>query len=183
MRIRVNYTDTITKIIELRNELIAESGIDALDNDTISLGVFASIIKKIDLHYKPNFARNGHDGFTIQDDKEIGVESKTSKVKKYKRKKGYPKTSFAFHAQGLISYERYAFCTWDKNTLQPLSIYYVKDSKNVTAINDELKILSDEWSRQPTTEAGYDVIYIKEIMLTDMIKTTKDIDGCKVYIL
>ena len=179
----VNYSDTLAEIIDLRNKLMVESGIDALANDTISLGVFASIIKKIDPHYKPNFARNGHDGFTIQDDKEIGVESKTSKVEKYKKKKGYPKAKFAFHAKGLISYDRYAFCTWDKNTLQPLSIYYVKDSKNVTAINDELKILSDEWSRKPTTKAGYDVIRIKEIMLTDMIKTTKDIDGCKVYIL
>ena len=179
----MNYTDTCAKIIEFRNAEMVKSGIDYLDNDNMSLGVFAPIIKKIDPNYEPNFARNGDDGFTIQDDKEIGVESKTSKVKKYKRKKGYPKATFAFHAKGLISYDRYAFCTWDKNTLQPLSIYYVKDSKNVTAINDELKILSDEWSRKPTTKAGYDVIRIKEIMLTDMIKTTKDIDGCKVYIL
>ena len=166
----------------IRNNTFIKTGVDVLENDTVSLLSFAPYLRKIDPNYNPNFARNGDDGNTIKGNAVKGVESKTTKVNPLK-KGGYSKATFAFHAKGLINHEIYSFNTWDKNTLTPQSLYYAQNPKNVKVINKELENMSEEWSKKPATKAGYDVIRIKEDMLKEMVETTEDINGCKVHTL
>ena len=144
--------------------------------------IHRSIIKKIENSYSPNFARNGEDGHIEINDIFEDVELKTSKVKALK-KGGYSKTSFAFHADGLLYHQKYIFNTWDKNSLLPISVFYITSADSIKIINEELAKLSTAWSIKPKTKGGYDVIRIKEELLLSMIKETKIIDNCKVYIL
>lgn len=177
-----DHINAAEKIIEIRNNIINMCGIDLTENDTLSSLVFSPIIKKIENSYSPNFARNGGDGRIKINDIFEDVELKTSKVKSLK-KGGYSKTSFAFHANGLLYHEKYIFNTWDINTLSPVSVFYITSADSIKIINEELAKLSTAWSLKPKTKGGYDVIRIKEELLLSMIKETKIIDNCKVYIL
>lgn len=167
---------SVKTVIQIRNEIFLKYNIDILDNDTISSLQFFDTIKTIDEKYNCNFSRNGEDGKTIIENKEIHVEIKTSKTLK-------GKTSFAFHAKGLIDHKCYIFNVWEKNTLKPLRCYYVINPSKVNMINKKLLEMSKEWERKPTTKAGYDVIRINEIFLEEMIESKKNINNCEVYIL
>lgn len=176
-------SNSIEIVKTIRNDMYKKYKVDILDNDSISLASFYTIIKKIDVNYNCNFSRNGEDGHTMINGKIVKIESKCSKVEK-KKNGFYGKTNFAFHAKGLINHQAYIFNVWSKDELEPLRCYYVKDPKNVAKINDKLQQLSDEWSKKPLTKAGYDVIRIEEDMLIEMIKkSSNSIEKDKVYLL
>lgn len=179
----LNEIMQMSKVVkDIRNEMYKKYKIDLLDNDTISLSTFASIIQKFDQSYNCNFARNGEDGQTMLDNRSVKIETKTVKMKVSKKGK-YGKSAFAFHAKGILDNEAYTFNIWDKDTLQPIRCYYVVDAENVKIINRILKKLSEEWHEKPTTKAGYDVIHLKEDVLISLAKSATMIDNCKVYLL
>ena len=168
--------NSVEKIIEIRNVIYKNHEIDILETDTISLTKFFGIIRSIDPNYNCNYSRNGEDGKTLFDNKEIKIETKTSKINK-------GKASFAFHAKGLINHDLYIFNVWHKENLTPLRTYYVRTPTNVKKLNDTLQNLSEEWQRKPATKAGYDVIRIHENLLESMIEKTETVNGCKVHYL
>lgn len=174
--------DAVNNIKKIRNLIFEKYKIDVLDNDSISLASFVNLIKDVDSTYNCNFSRNGEDGRTLIDDRIVNIESKCSKVEKSKNN-SYKKTSFAFHAKGLIKHEAYLFNVWDKNDLKPVRCYYVRNPKNVEKINKRLKQLSEEWSSKPLTKAGYDVIRIEEDMLIQMTNASSSTKNQKVYLL
>lgn len=174
--------DAVECIKTIRNQIYNKYKIDLLDNDSVSLASFFNLIRDVDHTYNCNFSRNGEDGYTLVDGQTVNVESKCSKVEKSK-KNSYKKTSFAFHAKGLINHKAYLFNVWDKNDLTPVRCYYVKNPKNVAKINKKLKELSDQWSSKPLTKAGYDVIRIEEDMLIEMANFLPETKNDKVHVL
>lgn len=174
--------DAVEKIKSIRNDIYQKYKVDILDNDAVSLSSFVNIVQSIDPNYNCNFSRNGEDGYTLIDNKRVEIESKTTKVVKT-RKKDYKKTTFAFHANGLIDHQTYLFNLWDKDTLLPVRCYYVKDPINVDKINKLLRNLSENWKKKPPTRGGYDVIHLSEDVLINMIKETHEVNNCKVYSL
>jgi hypothetical protein len=153
-------------------------GVDLLDTDTVSNLASNSIIVSYDENYIINFARNGEDAKS--DD--VSIEKKTARVKPYKRKLGYPKASFQFHAEGDLESERYLFECRDYFTLKPVVIYDVSKPKNVEKIIKHLYDKRDAWRAKGKKK--HDVIILPEILLRQLSGTKEiTIQECKVKIL
>jgi hypothetical protein len=172
----LDLIESVKKIKQIRNEIYNKYEIDIIENDAISLVSFYEIIKNIDPNYICNFSRNGEDGRTILNDKEVHIENKCSKILK-------GNSSFAFHARGKINHEIYLFNVWNKSTLLPMRCYYVRNPDNVLILNNKLKFLAEKWEKKPVTKNGYDVIRIEESLLKKMIETKLDVFGCEVNYL
>ena len=71
-----SMTPGVMSVINIRNELYSQTGVDILSNDIISSIQMREIIKKYDPEYQPNFHRNGEDGVSGG----ILVERKCSNV-------------------------------------------------------------------------------------------------------
>ena len=101
------------KIFELRQEAYALTGIDVLDNDTLSALSIYEIVRQYDPDYNINFARNGEDAKSL----DVDIVMKASRIERKKRSGLYGLAGFQFHAMGNIEYDRYILVTRDKATL------------------------------------------------------------------
>ena len=166
------------KLYELRNKIFEKYGVDLLDTDTASNLASYHIISSYDKNYTISFARNGEDAKSG----DVLIEKKTTRVKPYKRKLGYPKTSFLFHAEGDLECERYLFECRNYFTLKPITIYDISKPKNVEKVVKHLYGERDAWRKKGKKK--YDVIGVPET-LVEQLSVTKEmiIDECKVKIL
>jgi hypothetical protein len=163
------------KIFDIRQQAFDQLGIDILDNDTLSALSQFEIVNSYDPDYNINFARNGEDAIS----KETVIEQKCSRVKKYKRKEGYPDAVFMFHAKGDLEYPRYIFSARDHETLEIFRIYDISDAENVAAIVAHLKAESDAWSANGFQKR--DVITVPESLLRTLkITKTETKKGCEI---
>jgi hypothetical protein len=169
------------KIFALREEAYAKSGIDLLDNDTLSALSIYKIVRHYDPDYNINFARNGEDGKSNG----VLIEQKASRIEKKKRSGLYANAGFQFHAQGDIEYNRYIFATRDKGTLDLICIYDISLNENVALVQNYLLTLRAHWE-QKNKELGKtqkrDVIVLPENILISGLKNIKIqiLDGVKV---
>lgn len=166
------------KIYGLRNKMFEKYGVDLLDTDTVSNLASYRIVSSYDKNYVTNFARNGEDAKSG----DVCIEKKTTRVKPYKRKLGYPKATFLFHAEGDLECERYLFECRDYFTLKPVIIYDVSKPKNVEKIIKHLYDKRDAW--RVKGKKKHDVIILPETLLRQLPGTKEiTIQECKVKIL
>jgi hypothetical protein len=169
------------KIFALRAEAYAKSGIDVLDNDTLSALSIYEIVHQYDPDYNINFARNGEDGKSG----EVLIEQKASRIEKKKKSGVYAKAGFQFHAMGNIEYDRYIFATRDKGTLDLIRIYDISIKANTKLVQKHLLGERQKWEDK-NKKLGYtqkhDVIIMPEDVLTAGLKnaTTQIINGVEV---
>lgn len=168
------------KLVEIRNRLFNQYGIDLLDTDVLTK-LELNKVTSYDPTIKFNFARNGEDAISMG----VEIEVKCSKIKKQKSGK-YPKTVFQFHAMGDIESPRYIFAVLDKNTLSPIKIYDISKRKNTKFVFDHLAGERGVWmekGRLDESKMKRDVITISEDQLKAIKwETELDISGCKVFI-
>ena len=69
------------KIFALREEAYQLTGIDVLDNDTLSALSIYEIVRQYDPDYNINFARNGEDAKSL----DVDIEMKASRIERKKR--------------------------------------------------------------------------------------------------
>lgn len=168
------------KIFELRAEAYAKTGIDVLDNDTLSALSIYEVVHQYDPDYNINFARNG------EDSKSNGVliEQKASRVEKKKKSGLYANAGFQFHAMGNLEYDRYIFAARDKATLDLIRIYDISIDKNTKIVQKHLLGERKKWEDKNKV-LGYtqkhDVIILPEDILTALKGATKQIiNNCEV---
>jgi hypothetical protein len=169
------------KIFELRAEAYTKSGIDVLDNDTLSALSIYEVVHQYDPDYNINFARNG------EDSKSGGVliEQKASRIEKKKRSGEYGIAGFQFHAMGNIEYDRYIFATRDKATLELVRIYDISGKANIKLIQKHLLAEREKWlerGRKDQKKMKHDVIVMPEAVLIESLKksTKQIINNCEV---
>lgn len=169
------------EIFAERNRAFEETGIDLLDNDTLSSLSVYEIVSDYDPDFNVNFARNGEDGISNG----VISEHKCSNI--VPNKKGEIKSaSFQFHAMGKIDYPRYILFVRNKATLELTRMYDISASNSVKAIVDCLQAQSDVWlaeGKKDTAKMKRDVIYLPEEFLKTLpFKETKVINNCTVMI-
>lgn len=163
------------KIFALREEAYRSTGIDVLDNDTLSALSIYEIVSQYDEDYNINFARNGEDAKS----QEVLIEMKASRVERKKRSGLYGLAGFQFHAMGNLEYDRYIFVTRDRATLKLIKIYDISEKKNCKKIKKHLLGMRAEWVAGGMR--SHDGIFLKESFLKDLEEsTTKIINGVEV---
>ena len=171
---------TRDRIIPERNHIMNYSGIDILDNDTISSLFMWELVSQYDSDFTVNFARNGEDGQSNG----IITEHKCCNI--YPRKDGSIRLgSFQFHAMGQLEYSRFIFAACCKKTLEFRRFYDIAQYENVQKIVDCLMKQREQWlsrGQKDHTKMKRDVIYVKEQFLQsfdlDLITT---MNNCEVY--
>lgn len=167
------------KIFELREEAYRITGVDLLDNDTLSALSIYKIVSQYDPDYNINFSRNGEDAKSNG----IDIEMKASRVERKKRSGFYGLASFQFHAMGNLNYDRYIFVTRDRATLAIIKIYDISNKIDCHHIQTHLLAEREAWltrGRKDQAKMKHDVILLPEILLTTFSSTTTIIDGVKV---
>ena len=168
------------RIIRERNRIMDCSGIDILDNDTISSLSLWEIVSQYDSDFTINFSRNGEDG------QSNGIITEHKCCKNYPRKDGSIRLgSFQFHAMGELEYPRFIFAACCKKTLEFRRLYDIAQYENVQKIVDCLMKQRKQWlsrGQKDHTKMKRDVITIKEQFLQsfdlDLINT---MSNCEVY--
>ena len=167
------------KIFELREEAYRATGIDVLDNDTLSALSIYEIVSQYDLDYNINFARNGEDAKSNG----VDIEMKASRIERKKRSGLYGLAGFQFHAMGNLDYNRYIFVTRDKATLSLIRVYDIADPANCLQIQAHLLAEREAWlarGRKDQAKMKHDVIQLPEALLQTFTATTSTIDGVEV---
>jgi hypothetical protein len=167
------------KIFTLRKEAYSLTGIDVLDNDTLSALSIYEIVRQYDINYNINFSRNGEDAKSL----EVNIEQKASRVERKKRSGLYALAGFQFHAMGNLDYNRYIFVTRDKATLDLIKIYDVAQSEHCLQIQTHLRAEREAWldrGRKDQTKMKHDVILLPEKLLQTFNSTKSIIDGVEV---
>ena len=163
------------KIFALREDAYRSTGIDVLDNDTLSALSIYEIVSQYDEDYNINFARNGEDAKS----QEVLIEMKASRVERKKRSGLYGLAGFQFHAMGNLEYDRYIFVTRDKGTLKLIKIYDISGKKNCQKIKKQLLGMREEWVAGGMR--SHDGIFLKESFLMALEgSTTKTVNGVEV---
>jgi hypothetical protein len=168
------------KIFALREEAYRLTGIDVLDNDTLSALSIYEIVSQYDADYNINFARNGEDAIS----KKIKIEMKASRIERMKRSGLYGVAGFQFHAMGDLEYHRYIFVTRDKATLKLIKIYDISTEENCLQIQAHLLAEREAWlarGRADQKKMKHDVIILPEALLKVLEgSTTKTVNGVEV---
>ena len=167
------------KIFELRQEAYALTGIDVLDNDTLSALSIYEIVRQYDPDYNINFARNGEDAKS----QGVDIEMKASRIERKKRSGVYGLAGFQFHAMGNIDYRRYILVTRDKATLALIRIYDIAAPELCLQIQTHLLAEREAWlarGRKDQAKMKHDVIQLPEALLQTFEATTSMIDGVEV---
>jgi hypothetical protein len=175
-------TAYVEKIAKLREECLAETGVDLTVNDTVNNTRIANVVTKYDEHFEANFGRNGEDARSKDID---DIELKCNTVGKYKRTGEYKLSSYAFHAMGKLDHPAYMFVGRDAETANPFLIFDIRNKDNAAKVAAELHRMSDEWyeTKAKVKKTSYDVIQLTEKFIHDNLTFTsiEDIDGVKVY--
>jgi hypothetical protein len=167
------------KIFALREEAYKLTGIDVLDNDTLSALSIYEIVRQYDTDYNINFARNGEDAKSLG----VDIEMKASRIERKKRSGQYGLAGFQFHAMGNIEYNRYILVTRDKATLSLIRIYDISDAANCLQIQAHLLAEREAWlarGRKDQAKMKHDVIQLPEALLQTFTATKTSIDGVEV---
>ena len=178
-----NITSTvessIESIVHARTNLLEETGVDLLSNDTISNIMIQKIVKSYDPDFEVNMSRNGEDAKTIGIS---DVEIKCAKLKPLKNGT-YSLTKYMFHANAVYdSHDSYIFATRDNKTLKVLSLYDIRMPKNVEIVEIELVRLGDEWYKKGNGKTKYDGVFIEEKFLKENISMSFEVvDGVEVF--
>jgi hypothetical protein len=167
------------QIFDLRQEAYALTGIDVLDNDTLSALSIYEIVRQYDPDYNINFARNGEDAKSL----DVDIEMKASRIERKKRSGVYGLAGFQFHAMGNIEYDRYILVTRDKATLSLIRIYDIEGAENCLQIQAHLLAEREAWlarGRKDQAKMKHDVIQLPEALLQRFTATKSMIDGVEV---
>ena len=155
------------EIVQKRNEVLKQTGIDILDTDAISSAFIFEIVSQYDADYNVNFARNGEDAKS----KDILIEQKATRVAGNLTKTGRPRkgagldAAFQFHAKGDLDHPRYIFTARDKETLELVRIYDISEDQNRQKVLNHLQAQSAAWSAKGFQKR--DVILITEKFILD----------------
>jgi hypothetical protein len=172
------------KIFSLREEAYRLTGIDVLDNDTLSALSIYEIVSKYDKNYNINFARNGEDAKSLMKNVEQKIEMKASRIERMKRSGLYGLAGFQFHAMGDLEYYRYIFVTRDKATLKLIKIYDISTEENCLQVQAHLLAEREAWlarGRADQKKMKHDVIILPEALLKVLEgSTTKTVNGVEV---
>jgi hypothetical protein len=168
------------RIFPERNRMMEESGIDILDNDTLSSLSIWEIVNEYDSDFTVNFARNGEDGQSNG----VITEHKCSSIPP--RRDGSVRFgAFQFHAMGQLEYPRYILAARRKDTLEMQRLYDISNPENVQKIINCLMEQRQEWLREGQKDHAKmkrDVIYLQEQFLQELlIQESTVINGCAVY--
>lgn len=169
------------RVFPERNRARAQTGIDVLDNDTLSSLSVWEIVVNYDPDFNINFARNGEDGMS----QGVITEHKCSNIQP--SKKGVVGLgAFQFHAMGRLDYPRYILTARRKDNLELVRMYDFSDPENVRQIIDHLTEQRDQWlerGRNDPSKMKRDVITLPESLLASMkIRETKTINNCQVFL-
>ena len=171
------------KIFALREEAYKLTGIDVLDNDTLSALSIYEIVRQYDQEYNINFARNGEDAMSVINELIVLIEQKASRISRYKKTGLYKQAAFQFHAMGNLDYDRYIFAARDEATLALVRIYDISQPENCLQVQAHLMSEREAWEaknvRLGKTQKR-DVIVLPEALLQRFTATTTVIDGVKV---
>jgi hypothetical protein len=183
----VKIIESAKKIIQIRNEVMNEFGIDLLDTDAISSSCTYEIINQYDPDYNINFSRNGEDAQsngTLIEQKTTRIGSDITKRGK-KRKNAGADAAFHFHAMGNIDYPRYIFVVKDKKSLEIRRIYDISKQENRQIILDHLLAERDSFLQRVAgnpAKMKHDPVFLPEKLFLEKINfTILNIDGCFVY--
>jgi hypothetical protein len=171
------------KIFALREEAYKLTGIDVLDNDTLSALSIYEIVRQYDPDYNINFARNGEDAMSVLNNLMVYIEMKASRIERKKRSGLYGLAGFQFHAMGNIEYDRYILVTRDKATLSLIRIYDIAGAENCLQIQTHLLAEREAWlsrGRKDQAKMKHDVIQLPEALLQKFEATKSMIDGVEV---
>ncbi len=171
------------QIFALREAAYKLTGIDVLDNDTLSALSIYEIVRQYDPNYNINFARNGEDAMSVLNDLIVYIEMKASRIERKKRSGEYGLAGFQFHAMGNIEYDRYILVTRDKATLSLIRIYDISGLENCSAIQTHLLAEREAWlarGRKDQAKMKHDVIQLPEALLQRFTATKSMIDGVEV---
>jgi hypothetical protein len=171
------------QIFALREAAYKLTGIDVLDNDTLSALSIYEIVRQYDQDYNINFARNGEDAMSVINDLIVLIEQKASKIERYKKTGLYKLAAFQFHAMGNLEYDRYIFAARDEATLALVRIYDISAPVNCLQIQAHLLAERAAWEAK-NVQLGKtqkrDVIVLPEALLQRFAATTSTIDGVEV---
>jgi len=171
------------QIFALREAAYKLTGIDVLDNDTLSALSIYEIVRQYDLEYNINFARNGEDAMSIINKLIVLIEQKASRIARYKKTGLYKQAAFQFHAMGNLEYDRYIFATRDEATLALVRIYDISDQVNCLQVQAHLLSERAAWEAK-NVKLGKtqkrDVIVLPEALLQTFTSTSSMIDGVEV---
>jgi hypothetical protein len=171
------------QIFALRQQAYALTGIDVLDNDTLSALSIYEIVRQYDQDYNINFARNGEDAMSVINNLIVLIEQKASKISRYKKTGLYKLAAFQFHAMGNLEYDRYIFAARDEATLSLIRIYDISDPVHCLQVQAHLLAERATWEAK-NIELGKtqkrDVIVLPEALLQQFAATTTVIDGVEV---
>jgi len=135
------------EIVQKRNEVLKQTGIDILDTDAISSAFIFEIVSQYDSDYNINFARNGEDAKS----KDVLIEQKATRVAGAMTKTGRPRkgagtdAAFQFHAMGDLDSPRYIFVARDKETLELLRVYDISSAANQAKVLNHLQAEKAAW--------------------------------------
>ena len=168
------------EIVQKRNEVLKQTGIDILDTDAISSAFIFEIVSQYDSDYNVNFARNGEDAKSNG----ILIEQKATRVagpftRTGKSRKGAgTDAAFQFHAMGDLDYPRYIFVARDKDTLKLLRIYDISSMQNQQKVLNHLLNEKSSWLAKGFQKR--DIILLTEkFILSNLIFSTKQtVDNC-----
>jgi hypothetical protein len=171
------------QIFALREAAYKLTGIDVLDNDTLSALSIYEIVRQYDQEYNINFARNGEDAMSIINKLIVLIEQKASRISRYKKTGLYKQAAFQFHAMGNLEYDRYIFATRDEATLALVRIYDIGDQVNCLQVQAHLLSERAAWEAknvQMGKTQKRDVIVLPEALLHSFTATKSMIDGVEV---
>jgi hypothetical protein len=169
------------RVFPERNQAREATGIDVLDNDTLSSLSVYEIVTQYDADFNINFARNGEDGISNG----VITEHKCSNIQP--SKKGVVGLgAFQFHAMGKLDYPRYILTARRKDNLQLVRMYDFSDPANTKRIVDHLMAQRESWlaaGRIDPNKMKRDVITLPETLLAQMpTRETRVINNCTVFL-
>ena len=154
-------------IVQKRNQVLKQTGIDILDTDAISSALIYETVTQYDPDYNVNFARNGEDAKSNG----VLIEQKATRVagpltKTGKQRKGAgTDAAFQFHAMGDLDHPRYVFVARHKETLELLRIYDISSEKNTKKVLAHLESEKAAWLARGFQKR--DIILITEKFILD----------------
>lgn len=166
------------EIVQKRNEVLKQTGIDILDTDAISSAFIYETVTQYDPEYNINFARNGEDAKS----RDVLIEQKATRVagpltKTGKQRKGAgTDAAFQFHAMGDLDSPRYIFVARDKETLDLLRLYDISSESNTQKVLNQLEAEKAAWLTKGFQKR--DIILVTEkFILDNLIFPHKQIIG------
>lgn len=165
-------------IVQKRNQVLKQTGIDILDTDAISSALIYETIVQYDADYNVNFARNGEDAKSG----DVLIEQKATRVAGLLTKTGKPRkgagtdAAFQFHTMGDLAHPRYIFVARDKETLDLLRLYDISSKINTQKVVDQLEAEKAAWLAKGFQKR--DIILVTEkFILDNLIFPHKQIIG------